>query len=84
MNTAFYEETVTKSYVLISWDIGKPGFWFSIEPYLSRTQIKERSRILPEGLGCGHCITKYRPFSKSVNLNETYQYGSGIMRKDEC
>ena len=68
MNTAFYDEVVTKSFVLISWDVGRPGLWLLIEPYLSRTQIKERSRIWPEGVGLVQCFIKYKPISKKKIL----------------
>ena len=64
MNTAFYEDVVTKSFVLVSWDFVRKGLWLSIEPYLSRTQIKERSRIWSEGVGRVQCFIKYKPISK--------------------
>ena len=43
MNCAFNEMT-HKAYIVISWDVGRPGLWYSIEPYISRTQFKEIAR----------------------------------------
>jgi hypothetical protein len=43
MNCAFNEMTY-KAYILISWDVSRPGLWYSIEPYISRAQFKEITR----------------------------------------
>jgi len=42
-----------KSFFLFSWDVGRPGLWYSIEPCSSRDQFKEVTRWWPKGVGNG-------------------------------
>ena len=42
-----------KSFFLFSWDVGRPGLWYSIEPCSSRDQFKEVTRSWPKGVGNG-------------------------------
>jgi hypothetical protein len=37
---------VTKKFILISWDVSRPGTWFSIEEYFGRSQLHTRHRTM--------------------------------------
>ena len=71
MNYAFTEIS-TKNFIVFSWDVSRPGLWFSIEPYMSREQLKTRVRK-SDGK---QMIHEYRSIGKEIDLNKAYPYGA--------
>jgi hypothetical protein len=68
MNTAFIESdyvVVNKNtkFILVSWDVGRPGLWYGIEIFGTRQQFKTMTRTWPNGIGRGNQITEYSTIS---------------------
>jgi hypothetical protein len=67
MNTAFVEReyTITSNnkFLLVSWDVGRPGLWYGIELFYSRSQFYKMERNWPDGLGRGQSKTIFTALS---------------------
>ena len=55
--------TTNTKFILVSWDVARPGLWYGIEVFGTRSQFKTMERTWPQGLGMGESITKYTTIS---------------------
>ena len=55
--------TTNTKFILVSWDVARPGLWYDIEVFGTRSQFKTMERTWPQGLWRGEGITKYTTIS---------------------
>ena len=53
-----------KAFILFSWDVSRPGLWYSIDPLASRDQFKEVTRWWPKGVGNGQRSQQFSTLSR--------------------
>jgi len=57
---------INNAFLLFSWDVGRPGLWFSLEPVASRDQFYEVSRRSSENGVRGQYLKEYKIISRDT------------------
>ena len=70
-----------KSFFLFSWDVGRPGLWYSIEPCSSRDQFKEVTRWWPKGVGNGQRSQSFATLSRDKQQGRSAYFQSVYSNK---
>jgi len=68
LNAAFCdrENAITcnnNKFILVSWDVDRPGLWYGIELFYSRSQFYKMERKWPNGIGRGQSNVIFTPIS---------------------
>jgi hypothetical protein len=75
LNGAFSERVTTNTkFILVSWDVGRPGLWYGIEVFGTRSQFKTMERTWSKGIGKGESITTYT----TINYENVQDVGSKL------
>jgi hypothetical protein len=79
MNGAFSERdcitvTANTKFILVSWDVARPGLWYGVEVFGSRSQFKTMERTWSKSVGKGESITTYT----TINYDNVQEVGSKL------
>ncbi len=64
--------TANTKFILVSWDVGRPGLWYGVEIFGTRSQFKTMERTWSKGIGKGESITIYT----TINYDNVQGVGS--------